>query len=87
MVTEHTPGPVGNSLALGMSTMDGTMDEMSGLGWEIDGPPEPMLRGQFAKAADAHLIAASPEMLAALERVKANAIATKVGASYLAGDP
>jgi len=34
-------------------------DEMSGLGWEFvhnQGPPEPQLRGMFAKAADAHLI-------------------------------
>lgn len=35
----------------------GDQDEMSGLGWEVDGPPEPMLRGQFSKAGDAIFIA------------------------------
>ena len=42
---------------------------MGGLGWDIEGPPEPMLRGQFAKAADAKLAAAAPDLLEALERV------------------
>ena len=44
-------------------------DEYCGLGWEIDGPPEAQLRGQFAKAADAYKAAAAPEMLDALESV------------------
>ena len=44
-------------------------DEMSGLGWDIEGPPEPMLRGQFALAADARKVAAAQEMLEALELV------------------
>jgi hypothetical protein len=39
---------------------------MGGLGWEIEGPPDATLRGQFARAADAHLIAAAPEMYEAL---------------------
>ena len=29
----------------------------SGLGWEIDGPPEPMLRGQFERGEDAIFVA------------------------------
>ncbi len=33
--------------------------EQSGLGYEIIGPPEPMLRGQFGRYADAALIAES----------------------------
>ena len=52
---------------------DGTQDEMGGLGWDIEGPPEPMLRGQFALAGDAYLVASAPllkeinaELLAAL---------------------
>ena len=49
---------------------DGTQDEMSGLGWDIEGPPEPM-RGQFSRCADAQFAAHSPEyvrlLLAALE--------------------
>ena len=44
---------------------DGTQDELCGSGWEIDGPPEPQLRGQFSRAADAYLIAAAPELLEA----------------------
>ena len=49
---------------------DGTQDELCGLGWEIDGPPEPQLRGQFSRAADAYLIAAAPELLAACMMVE-----------------
>jgi predicted metal-dependent phosphoesterase TrpH len=41
-------------------------DEMAGLGWEIVGPPEPMNRGQFRRAADAALIANAPQDLADL---------------------
>ena len=59
----HTPGPwtaeprhVHN---------DGTQDESAGLGWDVEGPPEPMLRGQFARAADAKLVAAAPDLLEA----------------------
>ena len=51
-------------------------DECSGgLGLEIDGPPEPMLRGQFARAADAAFVAAArtelPKLLDTLEAVEA----------------
>ena len=46
-------------------------DEMSGLGLEVDGPPEPMLRGQFERAADAAFIAASRTLLpAALDEIE-----------------
>lgn len=41
-------------------------DEIGGLGWEIEGPPEATLRGQFQRAADAHAVAANPDMLDAL---------------------
>ena len=40
-------------------------DEMGGLGWELTGPPKPM-RGDFARAADAYLVAAAPDMYDAL---------------------
>lgn len=45
---------------------DGNQDEMDGLGWDLDGPPKPLLRGQFAKAADAKLAAESRTALPAL---------------------
>ena len=48
---------------------DGTQDELDGVGWDIEGPPIPWLRGQFARAADARLIAAAPDMRKALEGV------------------
>lgn len=45
------------------------VDEQSGLGLEIAGPPEPELRGQFARWSDAALIAearnALPDLIAA----------------------
>ncbi len=44
---------------------DGTQDEMSGLGWDIVGPPQPM-RGQFSRCADAQFVAHSPEYVALL---------------------
>ena len=43
----------------------GDEDDPSGLGWDIEGPPEPMLRGQFKRADDARLVAASPDLLEA----------------------
>ncbi len=49
---------------------DGTHDDdQAGLGWDLDGPPQAMLRGQFALAMDAKMAAASPELVNALERV------------------
>ena len=64
MEPKHTPGPW---RALHRHSCGKATDEIGGLGWDIFGPPEPMLRGQFAKAADAHLVAAAPELLAACE--------------------
>lgn len=64
-VVSHTPGPW--KVYHRHERAGPHSDEMAGLGWELEGPPEAMLRGQFAKAADAHLIAAAPDLLAALE--------------------
>ena len=64
-MAEHTPGPW---KALHRHVRGKHTDEVNGLGWDIFGPPEPMLRGQFARAADAHLVAAAPELLAACEK-------------------
>ena len=51
-------------------------DEMSsGLGLEIKGPPEPALRGQFAKAADAQVMARSREAMPALIAERATLLA------------
>lgn len=62
---KHTPGPWrAVHRFIGAGPHD---DEVAGLGWEVEGPPEPDGRGQFAKAADAHLIAAAPDLLAACE--------------------
>lgn len=47
--------------------LDPEGDSPTGDGWEIDGPPQPLGRGQFAKAADAHLAAASPELFTATQ--------------------
>jgi hypothetical protein len=52
----HTGGPFGPDV-----------NEMGGLGWVIEGPPEASLRGQFARGADAFLVAAAPDLLAACE--------------------
>ena len=62
----HTPGPW-NACPRHVDN-DGTQDEISGLGWDIEGPRQPQLRGQFAKAADAYLIAAAPDLLEAAEK-------------------
>ena len=63
-MAEHTPGPwTVRHRCVDKSPYD---DESCGLGLEVDGPPESHLRGRFARAADAHLVAAAPELLAAL---------------------
>ena len=65
----HTPGPwraVPRS-----SICDAPSEGKDGLGWDIEGPPEPMLRGQFAKGSDARLVAAAPAMFDALRRIEA----------------
>ena len=65
----HTPGPW---RAVPRSSICDTPSEgKDGLGWDIEGPPEPMLRGQFAKGADARLVAAAPAMFDALRRIEA----------------
>ena len=67
-MSKHTPGPWKAVPRDVDADKPGNMDigESSGLGWDIEGPPEPQLRGQFAKGSDAQLIAAAPDMLAAL---------------------
>ena len=66
-MAEHTPGPwIAQPRHI---HNDGTQDEMDGLGWDIKGPPAPMLRGMFAKAADAYLGAAAPELLTGYARL------------------
>ena len=68
-MVEHTPGPwTVRHRCVDKSPYD---DESCGLGLEVDGPPEPQLRGRFARAVDAHLVAAAPELLAALEQALA----------------
>lgn len=57
-------------------------DKSSGLGWDIDGPPEPRLRGQFANGHDAILIAASRAIVptrAAQMRVLAQTMQSVIG--------
>lgn len=63
----HTPGPWKAKHRHRYASP--TDDEYAGVGWDIEGPPEPMFRGQFEKAADAYLIAAAPDLLAACERL------------------
>jgi len=59
-----TPGPWrAEHRAYGCTTDD---DEVSGLGLEIIGPPEPLNRGQFARGADARVIAFGRNALPAL---------------------
>lgn len=41
-------------------------DQLIGLGWEIEGPPRPLLRGTLANAADAYLAASAPVLRDAL---------------------
>ena len=64
---DHTPGPW---RAVHRHAHGGPDDdERAGLGWEIEGPAEPMLRGQFARAADARLVAAAPTLYEALREI------------------
>ena len=63
----HTPGP---SRAVHRHSHGGADDdELAGLGWEIEGPAEPALRGQFARAADARLAAEAPTLYEALREI------------------
>lgn len=45
-------------------------NEYDGLGLEVEGPPEATNRGQFARSADALLIAAAPQLYEALAAVE-----------------
>lgn len=63
-MAKHTPGKW--KAVHRHSDGKATDDEMAGLGWDIEGPPEASNRGQFERAADAHLVAAAPDMYAAL---------------------
>ena len=57
-MADHTPGPW---MAYPRHCdNDGTQDQMAGLGWDIEGPLEPQLRGQFAKAGDGGQAILSP---------------------------
>lgn len=49
--------------------VDGTVhdDEIDGLGLEIEAIERPLIRGGYARAGDAHLIAAAPDLLEALK--------------------
>jgi hypothetical protein len=57
-------------------------DEVSGCGWDVDGPPEPSLRGMFSNRADAKFIAHArtdiPALLSALRAVTAERDALKL---------
>ena len=70
-VSSATPGP----WTATCRDMDQQSGRHSGLGWEIEGPPEPILRGQFALAEDAQFIAHArediPALLAEVDRLRA----------------
>ena len=57
---DHTPGPWG----LFSRGADGDGGEL--FGWDLDGPPEPAMRGTFANYADAKLAAAAPDLAEAV---------------------
>jgi hypothetical protein len=59
-MTDYTPGPW-----KARSRNAGQPGDDFFLGWQIEGPPEPQ-RGQFVREADAHLVAAAPDMYEAL---------------------
>lgn len=67
MSEKHTPGPW--RVRHRHYDAGPNEDEIGGLGWELEGPPEPM-RGHFALAADAHLVAAAPDLLASLKNAR-----------------
>ena len=56
-MSKHTPGPWG---LWSRGGGDGSL-----FGWDLDGPPEPQMRGTFAKYEDALLAAAAPDLLEA----------------------
>lgn len=71
--TAATPGPWTASHRHVHGTPDN--DEQSGLGLEIEGPPQASGRGQFARGADATFIAAAredvPALVAEVRRLRA----------------
>lgn len=87
-VEEATPGPwkpycrhvdnLGN---------DPSFPESGGLGWEVEGPPEPQLRGQFSSGWDAHFIAHArddiPYLLGQLAGVQAENARLREFAEYV----
>jgi hypothetical protein len=67
----HTPGPW-RAYCRDITYRDGAWwPEEEFLQWEVEGPPEPYGRGSYHQA-DAHLIAAAPDLLHALERALEN---------------
>lgn len=69
---EATPGPWEATCRDVRGGLDS--NDRSGLGWEVDGPPEPQLRGQFGRGQDALFVAHSrqdvPALLAELNAVR-----------------
>ena len=58
---------------------DEKSDSIGGLGWEIEGPPEAPMRGQFGRAADAHFVGATWTMYNALAEIATSAPALEAG--------
>ncbi len=68
MSLTHTPGPW-RAMCRDIAYVDGQeWPEEKFLQWEVDGPSVPSGRGEFYQA-DALLIAAAPELLAALQTI------------------
>lgn len=60
LAEKATPGPwvLSRRFALNKDR-DISKEDPAGLGWEVEGPPEPILRGQFKRGYDALFIAVS----------------------------
>lgn len=69
LLAEATPGPW--RAAHRHTQCSESDDEQSGLGLELVGPPEPCLRGRFARSADARLAAAAWELAQEVLRLRA----------------
>lgn len=65
MSAQHTPGPW-KAVCRSVAYEGGEWPESEFLQWEVEGPRVPSGRGEFFRA-DARLIAAAPDLLAALE--------------------